>query len=37
MSTATKKSIVKKVQEFKHQLNVCAELIDVCIQQGTIR
>lgn len=36
MKTA-KKSIVETFKSMKQQLGVCAELIDECIQQGTIK
>lgn len=36
MSVA-KKSIAETFKSMKHQFIVCAELIDECIQQGTIR
>lgn len=34
---AVKKSIVETFKSMKHQLGVCAELIDECVQQGTIK
>ncbi len=37
MSTATKNAIVNVFKEIKHQLDTCAELIDECVQQGTLR
>lgn len=37
MSTAAKNVIVQKVKEMKHQLDICAEMIDECVQQGTLK
>lgn len=35
MSTATK-AIVKTFEEIKSQFEICAKLIDECIQQGRL-
>ncbi len=35
--SAAKKSIVETFKSIKHQLDICAELIDVCVQQGTLK
>ena len=37
MSTATKNPIINAITAIKHELETCAELIDECVQQGTIR
>lgn len=37
MSTAVKNTIIETFRSMKEQLNVCAALIDECIQQGTIK
>ena len=37
MSTAAKNVIVQKVKEMKHQLDICAEMISECVQQGTLK
>ncbi len=37
MSTATKNTIVNTFKAIKHELDVCAELIDECVKQGTIK
>lgn len=37
MSTATKKAIARKFNALKREYNACVELMDICIQQGTLR
>lgn len=37
MSTATKNAIVETFRSIKQELDICAELIDTCIQQGTLK
>lgn len=37
MSTATKNTMIRTFKEMKHQFDLCAKLIDVCVQQGTIK
>lgn len=37
MSTAAKNTIINAFRAIKQELDVCAELIDECVEQGTIR
>ena len=37
MSTATKNTIVKALKEMKHQFDICAIMIDECVQHGTLK
>lgn len=37
MTTAAKNTIVRKFKAMKQQLDICAEMIDECVQQGTIK
>ena len=37
MSTATKNTIINAFKEMKHQFDLCAIMIDECVQQGTIK
>ncbi len=35
--SAAKKTIIRTFKAIKHELDVCAELIDECVQHGTLK
>ena len=37
MTTAAKNTIVRKFKEMKQQFDICVEMINECIEQGTIK
>lgn len=37
MTTAAKNTIVQKFKAMKQQFDICAEMINECVQQGTIK